>query len=368
MGRAPYEFRFRRDARSLLLIVSYAGPKLKGPIASADIAIGGRAIRLPAKKIDFGSRNAFVISIDQASFDPSTFDQDAPFVITAGGETFGLSMLASDNVAANWRACLKATKIDLSPSPPIAPAPPSLWDEQVGTAALDYHLHFYFAGFLLRAGIVCEAKEGDFGRTTKDAIDLVAAPELKRLSKAYPDTTRQWMEEGADNFNKGVMTSGLDKACAFATTTIRSKAEAILNDRGRDGGVPDIPRTPAAEANEQPPVKGPLADAPSTDRLGSNENSDKSKANKIVLCDISARVAFKLYGEKLSGVSYQDALDAIDDQDQQKQLNQLFPDHTEGIDQLTALLKLILQKAYTTSWSSAQEFSDHEREVCLANN
>ena len=249
-GRAPYEFRFRRAARSLLLVVSYAGPKLKGPVASADIAIGSNTFRLAAEETRFGGRNAFVVSIDPASFDPNVFDRDAPFVITAGGATFGLATVASDNVAANWRACLKATKIDLNPPPPIAPGRTSLWDEQVGTAGLDYHLHFYFAGFLLRAGNVCE---GDFKRTIEDAFALIADSQLKRLSNAYPDTTHQWMEEGADNFNKGVMTSGLDKACVFATTTIQSKAEKILNGRGQGGDVPDAPQTPPTDARRCPP-------------------------------------------------------------------------------------------------------------------
>ena len=96
--------------------------------------------------------------------------------------------------------------------------------------------------------------------------------------------------------------------------------------------------------------------------------SDRPEDNRTALCDIYGRVAFKFYEEKLSGIFYQDALDAIDDPNQLNQINQLFPGHKEGIAQLTTLLKLILQKAYTTSWPSAQAFSDNEREVCLANN
>jgi hypothetical protein len=63
------------------------------------------------------------------------------------------------------------------------------------------------------------------------------------------------MEEGADNFNKGVMTSGLDKACVFATTTIQSKAEKILNGRGQGGDVPDAPQTPPTDAKRQAPIE-----------------------------------------------------------------------------------------------------------------
>jgi hypothetical protein len=143
------------------------------------------------------------------------------------------------------------------------------------------------------------------------------------------------------------------------------KALLILyHDPFQNGGIGQYDCLPTADnwLQATPPATG-TTPTPDTTR-----NSNDARDNRIVLCDISARVAFKVYGEKLSGISYQGALDAIDDRDQQKQLNQLFPGHTEGINQLTTLLKLILQIAYTSSWSSAQEFSEHEREICLADN
>jgi hypothetical protein len=251
-GRAPYEFRFRRDAQGLSLIVSYDGPELKRAVDSAYIATDSLKMNLPAEKTHFGGRNAFITSIDPTSFDLDILDQDTAFVITAGGEVFGLVLFAGNDVASRWRACLKTTHLDLNAQQTADPEPRPLMDEQVGTAGLQYHLRFYFAGFLLRAGEVCTRDMGDFERTSADAINLLDEPELDRLSKAYSATTRQWMAEGANNFNKGVMTSGLDKACAFATTTIRSKVEKILADRRQDSDIQDTSGENQTEESEAP--------------------------------------------------------------------------------------------------------------------
>jgi hypothetical protein len=92
------------------------------------------------------------------------------------------------------------------------------------TAGVYYQSRFHISGVLLRAAMVCG---GDYKRTVRAAFDLVGNPELKAISKAYPETTQQWMKGGADNFNTGVMTDGLASACTYALT-VRGKAESIL--------------------------------------------------------------------------------------------------------------------------------------------
>lgn len=63
----------------------------------------------------------------------------------------------------------------------------------------------------MRAGMVC-------GKTdlAKIGIDMIASPQLRSLAESYPETTNKWMQEGADNFNSGVMNDGLPAACKFA--------------------------------------------------------------------------------------------------------------------------------------------------------
>jgi Bacterial SH3 domain len=94
------------------------------------------------------------------------------------------------------------------------PSPPS-------TAATFYEARYQLAGFLLRAGAVCE-QEGQ--RTITAGLRLLGTSELKAISRNFPDTTRQWMTAGAEKFNTGVMNDGVADACAFAMT-VRQKAE-----------------------------------------------------------------------------------------------------------------------------------------------
>jgi hypothetical protein len=76
-----------------------------------------------------------------------------------------------------------------------------------------YQTRYMLAGYLLRAGTVCEAESK---RTITAAFSLVATEELKAMSNAYPATTERWMTEGADNFNTEVMKNGIKPACASA--------------------------------------------------------------------------------------------------------------------------------------------------------
>ena len=92
------------------------------------------------------------------------------------------------------------------------------------TASTYYKSRYFVAGFLLRSSKVCG---GDWKRTIRASFDFIGTPELKTITKSYPDTIKQWMGEGAGNFNTGVMTNGVAAACAKATET-RQKAEAIL--------------------------------------------------------------------------------------------------------------------------------------------
>ena len=91
------------------------------------------------------------------------------------------------------------------------------------SAATFYHSRYMLAGFLLRAGAVCG---GDSKRNIAAGFGLLSTEEFKTMSKAYPDTTHQWMEEGATNFNNGTMTDGVGAACAYSVK-VRNQAEEI---------------------------------------------------------------------------------------------------------------------------------------------
>jgi len=50
---------------------------------------------------------------------------------------------------------------------------------------------------------------------------------MKALMRGFPALTKQWMNEGATNFNNGVMTSGVAVACAEMQNT-QARAEEVL--------------------------------------------------------------------------------------------------------------------------------------------
>jgi hypothetical protein len=95
--------------------------------------------------------------------------------------------------------------------------------EANGNAAAVYEARFLLAGYLLRSAMACRA---DVERIIALGTDLISTPELKTMSKAFPDTTRRWMEEGTANFNAQAMNQGVGAACANALT-VRNKAEAV---------------------------------------------------------------------------------------------------------------------------------------------
>jgi hypothetical protein len=95
------------------------------------------------------------------------------------------------------------------------------------SASTRYHARYLIAGFLLRTAAVCgRDNERDTRRTIEAAFNLLNGPELEATSKGYPDTIRKWMEDGADDFNNGVVSAGVGPTCAYAMT-VRGKTEEI---------------------------------------------------------------------------------------------------------------------------------------------
>jgi len=86
-----------------------------------------------------------------------------------------------------------------------------------------YKARFFVSGMLMRAGMVCGK---NWKLNAKVGMDLIATPELRDLARAYPETTKKWLEAGAENFNNGVMQDGLPAACKFADD-MRRKAQSI---------------------------------------------------------------------------------------------------------------------------------------------
>jgi hypothetical protein len=92
-----------------------------------------------------------------------------------------------------------------------------------GAAGEQYRARFFLSGMLLRASAVCG---GNWKSSASVAIELIATPEMKAVSAAYPETTKNWSMEGAENFNTGVMQDGIGPACRYAEQ-MRKKAKLI---------------------------------------------------------------------------------------------------------------------------------------------
>ena len=133
-------------------------------------------------------------------------------------------------------------------------------------ASTFYHSRYLLAGFLLRAGAVCGA---DSKRTIDAAFGLLNTSELKAVSKSYPDTTGQWMGEGAANFNNGVMKNGIGPTCAYAMT-VRSQAEEIGKS---SGSPPPAASSPSPSANSSPANKAFVECLLAQGRVGSYATS-----------------------------------------------------------------------------------------------
>jgi hypothetical protein len=105
-GRPGYEVRFRRDAKSLLLIVAYDGPGVRDA-RSATILLDGEAVgTFPAIATRFGERAAVAISLDPASVDFADLERHRSMTIRVGADRFGMGFLPSDHLAAAMDQCV----------------------------------------------------------------------------------------------------------------------------------------------------------------------------------------------------------------------------------------------------------------------
>jgi len=93
--------------------------------------------------------------------------------------------------------------------------PPRAVAESAGET---YRARFFISGMLMRASIVCGK---NWMGKAKVGLDLISTPEMRDLTRAYPQTTKKWLQEGAANFNDGVMKDGIPAACAFANEMLR---------------------------------------------------------------------------------------------------------------------------------------------------
>jgi hypothetical protein len=98
----------------------------------------------------------------------------------------------------------------------IAQTPSSNSVVDAETAKRFYESRYFLAGLLLRAGYVCDNEPKSLITT---AFKLLDTNELKKITEAYPKTTEQWMQQGANNFNSVTMKEGIASACALAAKT-----------------------------------------------------------------------------------------------------------------------------------------------------
>ena len=103
----------------------------------------------------------------------------------------------------------------LTSSAAIAQQPPNTTADEV------YHARYTTAGYLLRAGAVCQ---NDNKRTIDAASGLVSGDEMKVYSKSFPKKIKAWMTEGKEVFNTDVRQGGIRPACEAAMRE-RQKAE-----------------------------------------------------------------------------------------------------------------------------------------------
>jgi hypothetical protein len=75
----------------------------------------------------------------------------------------------------------------------------------------EYEAKYRMSGLLVRAALACQDL-----KLVKSATALILSPEMKAVSHAYPETTKSWLERGADEFNDYAMTKGLPRACLSA--------------------------------------------------------------------------------------------------------------------------------------------------------
>jgi hypothetical protein len=81
-----------------------------------------------------------------------------------------------------------------------------------------YQSRCFLAGMLIRSSMVCTERATDVA--LKARIDmsfrLLSAQPMKEFSAAFPKLAEQWQVEGGENFNRGVVSEGIAKACDYA--------------------------------------------------------------------------------------------------------------------------------------------------------
>lgn len=90
-----------------------------------------------------------------------------------------------------------------------------------------YEARYTMVGFLTRASLVCGGDKHDFDV----AFSLVNPDELKAFSRAFPETTKQWMLHGTNIFNTGVMKDGIPAACDFALKKLQEAKDIVQEDK-----------------------------------------------------------------------------------------------------------------------------------------
>jgi hypothetical protein len=88
-----------------------------------------------------------------------------------------------------------------------------------------YEARAWVSGFLLRASMVCVDKY-DWKAMARAGLDLLAG-NMRPITNGYPETVKAWGTQGANVFNNGVMTDGIDAACSVARQNV-VKARAII--------------------------------------------------------------------------------------------------------------------------------------------
>jgi hypothetical protein len=93
-------------------------------------------------------------------------------------------------------------------------------------ASAAYEARAQLSGFLMRAGMVCR-EQYDWQAMARAGIDLLYRGNMGAITNGYPATVKAWGTQGANLFNNGVMTDGVDAACTVAARDV-AKARAII--------------------------------------------------------------------------------------------------------------------------------------------
>ena len=110
-NRVPYEFRFRRAEKSLILFIAHAGPAITNP-GDAIITLDGKRLgAIPATSIAFGERPALAISLAPGSVDFHDLERHSKLTVAVDAARFDMAMIASDGMANAMDACARYAKI-----------------------------------------------------------------------------------------------------------------------------------------------------------------------------------------------------------------------------------------------------------------